>query len=71
MWWNNDFHRPGDYFREVKNVSRRKYLESEETQVASATECTGLMPSLPQDESEDEHSAKLYGIHMAKQKKRP
>lgn len=48
----------------------RKQLENEETQVVSATECTGLMPALPQNESEDEHSAELYAIHKAEQKKR-
>lgn len=47
----------------------RKYLEEEEMQVASATECTGLIPALPQDESQDEHSAALYAIHRAKQRK--
>ena len=34
--------------------------------VASATECTGLMPALPQDDVSDENSASLYGIHDAK-----
>jgi hypothetical protein len=28
--------------------------------VASANECTGLMPSLPQSEDEDENYASLY-----------
>ena len=30
--------------------------------VASSTECTGLMPALPEDESQDEAEAALYGI---------
>lgn len=31
--------------------------------VGSATECTGLMPALPQTEEEDKNSAALYAIH--------
>lgn len=31
--------------------------------VASATECTGLMPSLPQNEDEDESLSSLYATH--------
>jgi hypothetical protein len=31
--------------------------------VASANECTGLMPSLPQNQEEDENYASLYGVH--------
>ncbi len=34
--------------------------------VASATECTGLMPALPVDEASDVSSASLYGIHDGK-----
>ena len=34
--------------------------------VASATECTGLMPALPDDEAQDAAEAALYGIHAAK-----
>ncbi len=34
--------------------------------VASATECTGLMPALPETESEDEASASLYGVLRAR-----
>ena len=33
------------------------------SKVASATECTGLMPALPQDEEEDENYASLYATH--------
>ena len=39
-------------------------------QVASLTECTGLMPALPQDQQQDVSSAALYAIHSAKQKKK-
>lgn len=35
-------------------------------QVASATECTGLMPALPEDDAQDVNSAALYAIHAAK-----
>lgn len=31
--------------------------------VASANECTGLMPSLPQNADEDENYASLYATH--------
>jgi hypothetical protein len=34
--------------------------------VASATECTGLMPALSVDEASDVSSASLYGIHDGK-----
>ncbi len=34
--------------------------------VASATECTGLMPALPDDAAQDAAEAALYGIHAAK-----
>ena len=40
-------------------------FEGTET-VASATECTGLMPALPQNEESDARSAALYAIHDAK-----
>ena len=33
--------------------------------VASATECTGLMPALP-EKAQDATEAALYGIHAAK-----
>ena len=38
----------------------------ERENVASATECTGLMPALPRGEAEDEVEARLYAIHSAK-----
>ena len=38
--------------------------------LVSATECTGLMPTLAQDEEQDEHYAALYAIHDAEQKKK-
>jgi len=34
--------------------------------VASATECTGLMPALPRDDAEDENASALYAIHSGK-----
>ena len=39
---------------------------SEEPAVASATECTGLMPALPDDAAQDAAEAALYGIYAAK-----
>ena len=45
---------------------RRRGSAAEKAQVvASGTECTGLMPALPQDEAQDEAEAALYGIHSA------
>ena len=37
----------------------------EHENVASATECTGLMAALPRDMAEDENQAELYSIHSA------
>ena len=34
--------------------------------VASATECTGLMPFLPEGEAQNAAEAALYGIHAAR-----
>ena len=34
--------------------------------VASATECTGLLPALPPDDAEGEACTELYAIHRAK-----
>lgn len=31
--------------------------------VASYTECTGLMPALPRTEDQDENLASLYAVH--------
>lgn len=51
----------------MKARRRRGNDESETMQnVASATECTGLMPSLPRDEAQDRSEAALYGIQPAK-----
>ncbi len=38
--------------------------------VASVTECTGLMPALPETEQGDQSLAALYAIHAAKRKKK-
>lgn len=34
--------------------------------VASYTECTGLMPALPRSEEQDENLASLYAVHKGK-----
>ena len=44
-------------FREVENV-------------ASLTECTGLMPALPGDEEQNVYAAALYAIHKAARPRR-
>ena len=41
-------------------------VTNESENVASATECTGLMPALPEDDAEDMAEAALYGVHPAK-----
>ena len=45
-------------------------MDSREPEVASATECTGLAPALPQDGAQEESCARLYGVHPAKRRKR-
>ncbi len=49
---------------------KRKHERRDEApaavEVASATECTGLMAALPEDEEADERLAALYRIHEAK-----
>ena len=48
----------------MKGIRKRKRDPFYElSRVASATECTGLMPSLPQNEDEDESYASLYATH--------
>lgn len=42
---------------------REPFFEIED--VASYTECTGLMPALPKDEAQDINYAELYAIHKA------
>ena len=51
----------------MKGVRKRRMNPFYElSKVASATECTGLMPSLPQGEEEDENYAELYATHDQK-----
>jgi len=48
----------------MKHRNRRgKDLSEERQSVASSTECTGLMPALPENDAQDEAEAALYGIH--------
>lgn len=55
------------YRREVfslKGIRKRKQNPFYElSKVASATECTGLIASLPQSDEEDESYASLYSTH--------
>ncbi len=41
----------------------------DEGDVASLTECTGLIPALPRDDAEADSAAALYAIHRAKPEK--
>ena len=52
---------------DVMRAKRRRVNDTtgEVPVVASATECTGLMPALP-DKAQDATEAALYGIHAAK-----
>jgi hypothetical protein len=67
--------RRGQYRREVfllKGVRKRKMDPFYDlSKVASATECTGLIPSLPQSEEEDENYANLYSTHDQPPAKNP
>lgn len=46
-----------------KKTAPNPFRETEK--VISGTECTGLMPALPQDDEQDEHYASLYAVHDA------
>lgn len=39
-------------------------------QVASFTECTGLIPALPQDDHQQENYARLYATHKGKKSRK-
>lgn len=47
-------------------MSKEKYPFEETEDVASMTECTGLMPVLPMDQEQDINYASLYGIHRSR-----
>ena len=47
----------------MRGDERRDIEETE--RVASATECTGLVPALTQDDDEADERA-LYGVHRAR-----
>ena len=47
-------------------MSEEKYPFEETENVASMTECTGLMPVLPMDQEQDINYASLYGIHRSR-----
>lgn len=51
----------------MKTRARRAgAVDLEAADVASGTECTGLIPALGEDVSQEAASAALYGIHSAK-----
>ena len=55
----------------MKAKRRRASDAADEGQVvASAAECTGLMPALPESGTQDATEAALYGIHAAKDAER-
>jgi hypothetical protein len=48
----------------LKGIRKRKQNPFYDlSKVASATECTGLIASLPQSDEEDESYASLYATH--------
>lgn len=51
------------------NQRRVNDVTGEGQVVASATECTGLMPALPDNDVQDAVEAALYGIHAARDAK--
>ena len=55
----------------MKHRNRASGGANPETEdVASATECTGLIPALPRSGAEAEEAASLYAVHGAKGSKR-
>ena len=48
-----------------REVRALKNTFDEHENVASATECTGLMAMMPRNMTEDENQAELYSIHSA------
>ena len=56
----------------MKHRNRASGGANPETEdVASATECTGLIPALPRDDAEADEAASLYAVHGAKGSKKP
>lgn len=51
----------------VKHRHKDRQVCPEAREVASATECTGLMPALPEDDASDEVSAALYNVPAARE----
>ena len=47
----------------VRNREADTFRETED--VASSTECTGLIPALPLDNCEDQSLSALYGVRSA------
>lgn len=48
-------------------MNKTKVNTFKETEdIVSATECTGLMPALPDTMEEDKNLTALYGIHCAR-----
>lgn len=52
----------------MKRKDEDSFLEMEN--VASMTECTGLMSALPQTDAQDENSAALYNVHSGKNQRK-
>lgn len=58
MRWN-------DEIEGGERVNKNRDPFENEENVASFTECTGLMPALPKDSEQDENYAALYSVHKA------
>ena len=54
----------------MDDARERERTSLDACEVASSTECTGLMPALSEDEAEDANRAALYGIHRAARPRR-
>ncbi len=49
-----------------KGKATREAIPRECGEAVSFTECTGLMPALPENEAQDDAMASLYAVHPAK-----
>ena len=50
----------------MQDEARMNGAAEETAQAVSATECTGLVPALPQTEAEEAHRRALCAVHRAK-----
>jgi len=67
IWQNPEMLHAEAYFEEeVSGMKDDKNTFEGIEDVASMTECTGLMPVLPMDEEQDANYAELYAVHKSR-----